>query len=334
MKQRETRSIRAAQLECRKLPDGTLQVSGYAIRFNEPSAMLDGFTEVCNPQMLTRTLKENPDILLLRDHDSSKLLARTKPGTLQLTVDGQGLRFVANMQPTDIAADTWQNLKAGNLDGCSFGFRCVEEDWSTTADGAPLRTLLDVDLWEISICSWPAYPTTSAEARSRAAELRSASTEPTKEVDGVELPRHSFAYAPAGSPPSAWKFPVYFPGDPQKSADHARLALALWSTEKGIPDSEKSEVYAKIVGAAKAHGIAVSHESLRDREDAEDWTDDDSDSDDDDPDSMTGSDEGPFDADLLDGDDDEDDDDDEEDDLRRLDRLRVATYFANLQANL
>jgi uncharacterized protein len=170
MTKRETRGLQAAQLETRQL-NGVLQVGGYAIRFNEPADSGQGWAEVCDPQMLTRTLRENSDVRLLREHDPSKLLARTKPGTLNLTVDTQGLRFIATMQPTDIAADTYQNLKAGNLDGCSFGFNCVRDEWSTTADGTPLRRLLDVDLYEISICSWPFYNTTSADARSRAAQM-------------------------------------------------------------------------------------------------------------------------------------------------------------------
>ena len=90
-------------------------------------------------------------------------------------------------------------------------------------------------------------------------------------------------------------------------------------------------MYAKVVGAAKAHGIAVSHESLRDREDADDWTDPDpyGDNDTDDPeDALTGAYQGSFDA------DDEDEDGADEEDSLRMDRLRVATYFANLQANL
>lgn len=167
---KELRSYKVATpFETRKLADGTLKIAGYGIRFNEPADSGQGWFEVCDPNMLTRTLHEDGDIRLLREHDTSKLLARVKAGTLQLTVDGQGLRYAATMQPTDVATDTYLNLQAKNLDGSSFGFNCVQDSWSKMPDGTPLRRLLDVDLIELSVVAWPFYGTSTAEARSRAA---------------------------------------------------------------------------------------------------------------------------------------------------------------------
>jgi uncharacterized protein len=169
MMNKETRSYKVTTpFEIRDLGNGVLQCSGYCIRFNEQSVNLGGFVEQVAPTALTRTLRESPDVLLLRDHDTSKLLARTKAGSLTLTTDSQGLRFSATLQPTTTAKDTWLDLKAGLLDACSFGFSTVADEWSQTSDGTPLRTLLDIDLYEASVCSFAAYPTTSAEARSRA----------------------------------------------------------------------------------------------------------------------------------------------------------------------
>jgi HK97 family phage prohead protease len=157
--------------EVRTLPDGGKQVSGYAIVWNSPSVDLGGFVEVCDPQMLTRTLRESPDVLMLRDHKQELLLGRTTAQTLTLSVDGTGLRFVCTLPKTATGDDTAENVRLRNLTGCSFGFNAVDDRWSVTADGKAIRTLLDVDLFELSLTSFPAYQETSVTTRSRAAQM-------------------------------------------------------------------------------------------------------------------------------------------------------------------
>ena len=58
-------------------------------RKTEP-VRLSGFTEICASGMFTRTLQENPDTVMLRDHVGSQLLGGTKAGTLTLTQDSRG----------------------------------------------------------------------------------------------------------------------------------------------------------------------------------------------------------------------------------------------------
>jgi len=169
---REVRSFHAAQpFSVRTLANGQKQVSGYAIVWNSRSEELDGFVEICSPKMLTRTLRENPDVLVLRDHKQELLLGRTTAGTLQLRTDGKGLAFTVTLPDTAIGDDTYQNVKLGNLSGCSFGFVTVDDSWTVDNDGNVVRTLLDVDLFEISITSFPAYQETTVSARSKAAAL-------------------------------------------------------------------------------------------------------------------------------------------------------------------
>lgn len=169
---REVRSFTAAQpFSVRTLANGQKQVSGYAIVWNSRSQELDGFVEVCSPGMLTRTLRENPDVLILRDHKQELLLGRTTAGTLQLRTDNKGLAFTVTLPATAIGDDTYTNVKLGNLSGCSFGFVTKDDSWAVDSDGNVVRTLLDVDLLEISITSFPAYQSTSVSARSKAAAL-------------------------------------------------------------------------------------------------------------------------------------------------------------------
>lgn len=166
---KEIRSFTAPRpFTVRTLPDGSKQVSGYAIVFNSPSVDLGGFVETCDAGMLTRTLRENPDVLILRDHKSELLLGRTTAGTLSLSVDSTGLRFVCTLPNGPTGQDAAEAITRRDITACSFGFNCVEDAWTRAADGSALRTLLDVDLFEISITSFPAYQETSVEARSRA----------------------------------------------------------------------------------------------------------------------------------------------------------------------
>ena len=164
----EQRNIKASEIRVATNEDGAKILSGYAVVFNSPSVDLGGFTEICSPGMFTRTLQESPSVLMLRDHNASQLLGRTTAGTLVLTQDSKGLAFVVTLPKTAIAADTVENIRAGNLDSCSFGFNVPDggDKWTSTPDGAVLRTLLDVNLAEVSITSFAAYPATSVSLRS------------------------------------------------------------------------------------------------------------------------------------------------------------------------
>jgi HK97 family phage prohead protease len=53
--------------------------------------------------------------------------------------------------------------------GCSFGFRVRAEEWEDGGNRLPLRTITDVDLLEITLTAFPAYPQTTAAMRSIAA---------------------------------------------------------------------------------------------------------------------------------------------------------------------
>jgi len=184
---KEIRSFTAPRpFTVRTMPDGSKQVSGYAIVFNSPSVDLGGFTEICSPQMLTRTLKESPDVLALRDHKSEMLLGRTTANTLALSVDSTGLRFTVTLPKTSIGDDTAENVRLRNLTGCSFGFNTVADQWTVADDGSALRTLLDVDLFEISITSFPAYQQTTAEARTHAAQVTTKRGDDLDDLDDLD----------------------------------------------------------------------------------------------------------------------------------------------------
>ncbi len=84
----------------------------------------------------------------------------------------------------------------------------------------------------------------------------------TKRVAGADLPHTSFAWVGDVDKPETWKLPIEFPGDEKKTKSHIRNALARFNQTKGIPADKKEEVKAKIVAAAKKHGIETGEKTV------------------------------------------------------------------------
>ncbi|HEX4032611.1 MAG TPA: HK97 family phage prohead protease [Terracidiphilus sp.] len=162
----------------RTLADGSKQIGGYAIVFNSRSVDLGGFTEIVSPGAVKRTLKDGHPILALRDHKQELLLGNTAAGTLELKADSKGLAFTITLPRTAIGEDTAENVRLRNLFGVSFGFSVnYSEDaegdsWAADADGNVVRTLLDIDLFEVSPTSFAAYPEASVSTRSASPDIR------------------------------------------------------------------------------------------------------------------------------------------------------------------
>src|SRR6185312_6186958 len=164
---REFRTLHVTEL--RAAEDGNT-ISGYAAVFNSPSEDLGGFTETINPKAFDRTLAGNPDIRALVNHDTGRVIGRTKSGTLKLSVDARGLQFTCEMPDTTDGRDIRALVKRGDISGMSFGFMANDESWNRTKadDGSEVitRELLDCDVFEVSVCPFPAYPATTVSARS------------------------------------------------------------------------------------------------------------------------------------------------------------------------
>lgn len=139
------------------------KLTGYAARFNT-EARIGHFSEVIRPGAFAASLKGR-DILALVDHDPTRLLARTRTGTLELREDAEGLAFTIQLPDTQAGRDVLTLAERGDLGGMSFGFT-VEKDGERW-DGNR-RELRAVTLHEISVVSaWPAYEGTSVAARSK-----------------------------------------------------------------------------------------------------------------------------------------------------------------------
>lgn len=183
MKEIERRTFTVRDIETREAEDGAMRLSGYAAVFNDSSVPLP-FSERIAPGAFRKTLSETPDVRLLINHEGLPL-ARTKNGTLTLSEDEVGLRFDADLPDTTEARDLWTLIQRGDVDQMSFAFRVIRQKWS--ADRTE-RTLTEVSLadGDVSVVTYPAYPTTSVEAREHLANAIQAVKE-GREVSGESL---------------------------------------------------------------------------------------------------------------------------------------------------
>jgi HK97 family phage prohead protease len=103
------------------------RLEGYAATFNNEARIGDRFTETIVQGAFSGSLSGNKDILAFVDHDSSKVLARTRSGTLRLSEDNHGLSFDLDVPDTQAGRDVLALAERGDLGGMSFGFNAIDE---------------------------------------------------------------------------------------------------------------------------------------------------------------------------------------------------------------
>lgn len=163
---RQLRAVKT-QFETRDDENGR-HITGYFAVFGPTYEIGPGMSESIAPGAFSRTLSENGDIRALVNHDTTLVLGRTKAGTLSLREDEHGLWGDILINPNDQdAMNLYERVRRGDVDQCSFGFEPVREVTETRADGSVHWTLQDVDLFEVSPCTFPAYQETSIQARAQ-----------------------------------------------------------------------------------------------------------------------------------------------------------------------
>jgi HK97 family phage prohead protease len=165
---RESRSLKAdlARLEVRA--DGEAQtITGYAAVFERYSQNLGGFVEVVDRRAFDRTLR-SADVVALHNHDPNRALGRVSAGSLRLSVDDVGLRYEVDIR-TSTGRQVAEDVAAGILTASSFSFRTMPDgdEWGRTEQGYPLRTLTEVELFDVSPVVYPAYRATEGKVALR-----------------------------------------------------------------------------------------------------------------------------------------------------------------------
>jgi len=160
--------LRSGEFKTRE-DSGEMVIEGYFAVFNSNYEMWEGASESIAEGAFDSSLSN--DVRGLTNHDTTLVLGRTKAHTLELKTDSHGLwgRITINPKDSD-AVNTYERVKRGDVDQCSIGFMVRSEETDFRADGSIHWTITDVELFEVSVCTFPAYEETSVSARARDVE--------------------------------------------------------------------------------------------------------------------------------------------------------------------
>jgi HK97 family phage prohead protease len=164
--------------------DGRTSIVGYAAVYNRLSLDLGGFREEILPGAFDKILgrqRGRQDVVALFNHDSNIVLGRTSSGTLELSSDDKGLRYVVT--PPVSRGDVLELIQRRDVRGSSFAFTVdpKNESFRTGEDGKAVRQIREVSgLYDVGPVLVPAYPATSASVAMRSYEAWLASQAPAE----------------------------------------------------------------------------------------------------------------------------------------------------------
>lgn len=166
-------------------------ISGYFIVFDTETELYPGVREEVSPDALVGV--DLSDVKALIDHDTAKVLGRTKANTLSLSVDSKGLygEIIVNESDQE-AMNLYSRVQRGDVDQCSFGFEILNEEMIQNSDGTVKFIIKSINLYEVSVVTFPAYQETAVEARSKQIEdaqkrtLQSRKDELKEKLNGIK----------------------------------------------------------------------------------------------------------------------------------------------------
>lgn len=155
------RRTQTSTLEVRASDEGW-QIVGHGIVYNSLSENLGGFREMVSPGAADAVLASGPDVRGLLNHNPDLVLGRTIAGTMTLTSDATGVRYVIDPPDTSYARDLRVSLERGDITQSSFAFRIARggEEWEEDDEsGLLIRTITKFSgLYDMSPVTYPAYP--------------------------------------------------------------------------------------------------------------------------------------------------------------------------------
>lgn len=164
--ERQQRQVRCVTQKFQTREAGNdLFIDGYYAVFNSEYQLWEGASEIIKPGAFTNSV--SGDVRALINHDTTLVLGRTKPGTLTLRQDERGLWGSIRINRDDVdAMNLYARVQRGDVDQCSFGFDIKRETFVDLGDGKCRWEIEEVDpLYEVSVCTFPAYTETSVSAR-------------------------------------------------------------------------------------------------------------------------------------------------------------------------
>ena len=150
--------------------EGDVYIEGYFAVFDSPYQLWEGASEIIKPGAFSDCLGQ--DVRALINHDSTLVLGRTRAGTLTLKEDSRGLLGSVKINRDDVdAMNLYARVQRGDVDQCSFGFDIERETFVDLGAGAVRWEIEKVGtLYEVSVCTFPAYEATGVSARKQQLE--------------------------------------------------------------------------------------------------------------------------------------------------------------------
>lgn len=152
------------------------KLRGISPPWDSLSVDLGGFREKFSPTAFDKIIgrhKNDPrgvaDVVGLFNHDDNQVLARTTNGTLRLAKESAGLGFEMDLPDTQLARDLKVLVRSKTIYGSSFAFTVAErgEQWIEDERGQPIRIISEASgLYDVSVVTRPAYPSSSVGVRS------------------------------------------------------------------------------------------------------------------------------------------------------------------------
>lgn len=155
-----------SDLVTRAEDDGRLIIEGYFAVYNSVYDIAPGMSESIAPGAFEKSLAN--DVRALVNHDTTLVIGRTAAHTFELRDDSHGLwgRIVINPKDSD-ATNAHARVERGDVSQCSIGFAINREDTEIREDGSVHWTIREAELYECSICTFPAYEETNVSARAK-----------------------------------------------------------------------------------------------------------------------------------------------------------------------
>jgi HK97 family phage prohead protease len=148
---------------------GRKMIAGYFSVYGSVYNIGLGMSEEIAPGAFDDCLED--DVRALINHDTTLVLGRTKAKTLTLKTDEKGLygEIEINQDDTD-ALNCYSRVQRKDVNQCSFGFDILDEETQYREDGSIHWIIRKVKLYEVSVCTFPAYEDTAVEARQKQAD--------------------------------------------------------------------------------------------------------------------------------------------------------------------
>lgn len=160
---------RPTQFQAEAPADGQpMLIEGYFVVFDQPYHIDDYCEEVIDRHAFDGA--DMSDVRALIDHNPRLCLGRRNENvqTIAFDIDETGLYGRIQINPDDSDALSLRaRVLRRDVDQASFGFEESSVEYTDLPDGRVRRTVRGISkLWEISVCTFPAYEQTTVSARS------------------------------------------------------------------------------------------------------------------------------------------------------------------------